>query len=77
MNLNMQNQYHSQKKKGFKNVMRYSGLTFSMLAAIGFAVFAGLKADKWLSFSFPLFVVIFPFLAIVLVLWRVIKSTAE
>jgi len=46
-----------------------------MLAAIGIAVFAGIELDKWLKFHFPLFVLIFPLLAIGLILWNIIKST--
>ncbi|HVB02320.1 MAG TPA: AtpZ/AtpI family protein [Chitinophagaceae bacterium] len=71
----MQKQYPSRKRKPLRDIVRYSGLAFEMLAAIGIAVFAGIELDKWLKFHFPLFVLIFPLLAIGLILWNIIKST--
>lgn len=73
----MQKQYPSQKRKPIRDLVRYSGLAFEMMAAIGVATFVGYHLDKVLKFSFPLFIIIFPLLAIGGILWGIIKSMQE
>jgi Mn2+/Fe2+ NRAMP family transporter len=62
---------------GKKELMRYAGMGTQMLVAIGIAVFLGLKADKWLKFSFPLLSWLLPLLAICGILYQVYKSTSK
>jgi hypothetical protein len=62
---------------GNKDLMRYAGMGTQMLVAIGLAVFLGLKADKWLNFSFPLLSWLLPLVVICGILYQVYKSTSK
>ncbi len=64
----------SNRDKKNKDWVRYTGLATEMMAAIGIAVFLGYKLDQWLGISFPLFLIIFPLLALGVTLWRLIKT---
>lgn len=55
--------------------MRYAGLATQMLVSLGIAVFAGMKADKWLRLSFPIFSWLLPLLVLGAILYRIIKAT--
>ncbi len=55
--------------------MRYAGLATQMLVSLGIAVFAGLKADKWLRLSFPILSWLLPLLVLAAILYRIIKAT--
>lgn len=57
--------------------MRYAGLGAQVFVSLGIAVFAGIKADEWLGFSTPLLVWIFPLLVIVVMIYKIIKSTSK
>ena len=47
-------------------ILKYSGLAFQMLAAIGLATWAGLALDKWLEIKrFPAFTFSLVLLAVV------------
>jgi len=56
-------------------LLKYSGLAFQMLVAIGMALFLGYKVDQWVGLGFPLFIIIFSLLALALLLWQIIKDT--
>jgi len=55
--------------------MRYAGLATQMLVSLGIAVFLGLKADKWLSLSFPLLSWLLPLLVLGAIIFQIIKAT--
>lgn len=57
--------------------MRYAGLAMQFLISIGLGVFIGLKADKWLTISFPLLVWLLPLLIIVGLLYNILKETSK
>ena len=59
-----------------KDLLAYAGLATQFLVMIGAALFAGLKADKWLHFSFPLTSWILPLLAIAAMLYKIYKDTS-
>lgn len=65
----------SKKKPPNNDFWQYAGLGTEMLASIGVAVFAGYKLDHWLHLEIPVFLIIFALLALVLILWRIIKET--
>jgi hypothetical protein len=48
-----------------------------MMAMLGLAVFAGYKLDRWCGCGLPVFLIIFPFGALALFLWRLIKATGK
>lgn len=55
--------------------MRYAGLATQMVVSLGIAVFTGLKADKWLSLSFPISSWLLPLLVLAAIIYRIIKAT--
>lgn len=69
----------SQQKqnKGNSDLLKYAGLGTQLFVAIGLAVFAGMKADKWLSFKTPLLVWILPLAVIVVMIYQIIKETSK
>jgi hypothetical protein len=62
--------------EGRRQLMRYAGLSGQVAASVGIAVWLGIKADKWLKLSFPIFSLVVPLLVIVLVLVQIIKANS-
>ena len=62
--------------KNNRDVLRYAGLGTQLLVAIGLAVFAGLKVDKWLHTS-PLLACILPLLTLIGIFYKLMKETAK
>ncbi|MGH2646571.1 MAG: AtpZ/AtpI family protein [Ginsengibacter sp.] len=60
-----------------KQLMRYAGLAMQFLISIGLGVFIGLKADKWLHFSFPLLVWLLPLLIMGGMFVNILKETSK
>ena len=60
-----------------KNVWRYAGLATEMLAALGIATWVGYWLDEKTGLPFPLLVIIFPVLALGVILWQIIKATGH
>lgn len=58
------------------DLLRYAGLGTQLLAAIGIAVFAGLKADKWLHSS-PLFACVLPLAVLGGIFYKLVKDTGK
>ncbi|ASZ14432.1 AtpZ/AtpI family protein [Chitinophaga pendula] len=74
----MENQFKKkppQNKPSNSSWLRYTGLAFQMMVTLGLAVFAGYKLDQWTGWAFPVFLIIFSLLALVLLLWQIIKDT--
>lgn len=61
-------------KERLNNYAKYSAMVFQMLAVIGLGVFGGIKMDEWLNTSFPVFTVIFSFLAVILAIYYAVKD---
>jgi hypothetical protein len=61
---------------GRRQLMRYAGLTGQFAVSVGVAVWLGVKADKWLKVSFPIFTWVVPLLVIVLLLMQIIKANS-
>ncbi|MEP7376616.1 MAG: AtpZ/AtpI family protein [Chitinophagaceae bacterium] len=57
-----------------KDILRYAGLGTQMLAAIGIAVFAGLKADQRLH-TLPLFSCSLPLVVLLAVFYKLMRQT--
>lgn len=57
--------------------MKYAGMASEMLAMLGIAVLAGYGLDRWAGWSLPIFLIIFPLLALAVFLWRLIKATGK
>jgi hypothetical protein len=56
---------------------QYAGMAFQFLAAIGIAVFAGLKADEWLNWAMPVWVWVLPLLVIAGMIYSVIRNSSK
>ena len=59
------------------DLLRYAGLGGQILVALGIAVFAGYKADKWLKIPFPLLVWALPLLVVSTMIYKLIKDTSK
>ena len=70
------NQHKSDGGDGRRQLMRYAGLSTQVAVSVGVAVWLGMKADKWLKLSFPIFSVVVPLLVIVYVLIELIKANS-
>ena len=62
--------------EGRRQLMRYAGLSGQLAASVGVAVWLGIKADKWLKLSFPIFSWVVPLLVIVFFLVQIIKANS-
>ncbi len=60
-----------------KLLLQYAGLTVQLLAALGIAVFAGIKLDDWLHIRFPVFVCALPLAVLIILMIKVIKDTSN
>lgn len=56
--------------------MKYAGLGTQLLAAIGLAVFAGLKLDKWLN-TLPLLACVLPLLVLSAIFYKLFRETGR
>jgi hypothetical protein len=59
-----------------RDLLKYAGLGAQLLAAIGLAVFAGLKADGWLRTS-PLFACVLPLVALAGMFYKLARDTGK
>jgi F0F1-type ATP synthase assembly protein I len=58
-----------------KFLYRYASLGTQILAALGLAVFAGLKLDRWLH-TMPLLSCVLPLLVLGLMFYKLFKETS-
>ena len=61
--------------KSNRDLVRYASLGTQLLVAIGLAVFAGLKADKWLHTS-PLLACVLPLIVLFGIFYKLMKETS-
>ena len=61
---------------GRRQLMRYAGVSTEVAASVGVSVWLGIKADKWLKVSFPIFSWALPLLVIVFLLVQLIKASS-
>ena len=62
------------RKKSLDNYTRYSSIAFQMLVIILIGVFGGIKLDKWLNLTVPVFTVILSVLAVILSIYTVTRD---
>ena len=67
----------STDKSNSKLLLQYSGLATQLLVLIGITLWAGIKADKWLQFSFPLLTWLLPLIAFIALMLKIIKDTSN
>jgi hypothetical protein len=64
----------SDNKKPANPYLKYSGLAFQLLAAIGFFGWLGYRLDRYLAIQFPAFMLLFGFLAFGGMMYQVYRS---
>ncbi len=58
-------------------MMQYAGMATQFLVVTGITVFAGLKADQWLNWTVPIFVWVLPLLAIIGMIYTIIRRISN
>lgn len=66
----------SPQRNNNKELLRYAGLGTQLLAAIGIAVFAGIKADNWLH-TFPLLSCVLPLVVLSALFYKLFRETSR
>lgn len=61
-------------RENLNNYAKYSGMAFEMIVIILAGVFAGIKLDKWLHMTNPVFTAICAALGVILAIYIVIKD---
>ena len=59
-----------------RELLRYAGLGTQIMAALGIAVFAGIKTDKWLH-TFPLLACVLPLIVLSAVFYKLFRETSR
>ena len=59
-----------------RDLLKYAGLATQIFVALGLAVFVGIKADEWMTLSFPVLAWVIPLLVIVSFIYKLIKETS-
>jgi hypothetical protein len=57
-----------------RQLLRYAGISTEVVVSVGLSVFLGMKADKWLKVSFPIFSWALPLLVIVVLLAGLVRA---
>ncbi|MBK9379994.1 MAG: AtpZ/AtpI family protein [Chitinophagaceae bacterium] len=65
-----------QSNNNNSDILRYASLGTQILVAIGLAVFAGIKTDKWLH-TFPLLACVLPLLVLSAIFYKVFRETSR
>lgn len=63
-----------QLTENLNNYARYSGMAFQMIAILLLGVFGGIKLDKLIQSNFPIFLVVFSLLAVILSIYLGLKD---
>lgn len=64
----------SDELKKYNNTLRYAGLATQWMALMLIAVWGGYELDKITGWNIPVFVIVFPVIALIYNLWQVIKE---
>ncbi len=75
--MSAQQQDQSDKKKPVNSYVKYSGLAFQLLAAIGVFGWLGYKLDQFLGLTFPAFMLLFGFLAFGAMMYQMYQSIKQ
>jgi hypothetical protein len=64
----------NKSQKGLNSYAKYSGVAFQMGIIIFAGTFGGIKLDKLVRFSFPVFTLVFSFLSVIIAMFIMIKE---
>ncbi len=73
----MSDQQQQPKRNNNSDLMRYAGLGAQIFVSLGIAVFAGIKLDQWIGFSFPVLVWLLPFVVLGMMIYKLVKETSK
>jgi hypothetical protein len=59
-----------------RSALGYAGLASQMAVSVAISVWLGIKADKWLKLSFPIFSLVVPLLVITGLLVQLVKANS-
>ncbi|HYF68061.1 MAG TPA: AtpZ/AtpI family protein [Ohtaekwangia sp.] len=62
------------KLKPYNNYLKYSSLAFQLLAAIAIFGWLGYKLDVYLGYKFPVFMLVFGFIAFAGMMYQLYRS---
>ena len=62
------------KLKPYNNYLKYSSLAFQLLAAIAIFGWLGFKLDAYLGYKFPVFMLVFGFIAFAGMMYQLYRS---
>lgn len=65
------------KQKPYNNYLKYSSLAMQMVVTIGVAAWAGHKADQYLEFRFPVFLLTLTFVAFGGIMYKLYRSVTR
>ena len=68
---------NEKKPQNNRLLYQYAGFAFQLMAGLAIAVFAGLKADKWIKPPIPIFTWLLPLLVLIALLVKAVKDTSE
>jgi hypothetical protein len=60
-----------------KELLQYAGWSAEVCASVGLSIFIGIKLDKWLGVSAPVFAWALPLLVIVALIVKLIKLSGK
>ncbi len=72
-----QNKQQDKKNSNKQILYEYAGMATQFLVVTGIMVFAGLKADQWLNWKLPIWVWVLPLLAIVGMIYTIIRRISN
>ena len=67
----------AKNNKSNSQLWQYAGLASQFLVSMGIGVFIGLKLDKWIKTTFPVFVWILPLLIMAGIIAKLLKDTSK
>lgn len=63
-----------QKPKPSNSYLKYSSLALQLLVTIGLFAWLGYKVDGWLKLKYPIFLIVFVFVAFAGMMYQLYKS---
>ncbi len=66
--------YQMSSPKQTQNTLRFAGLATQWMVMLLVAVWAGHKIDLWTKWKVPVFLIVFPIIALAVALWQLINE---
>ncbi|WP_333609604.1 AtpZ/AtpI family protein [Arsukibacterium sp.] len=63
-----------QKPKPYNSYLKYSSLAVQLAVTIGLFAWLGYKIDEWLNLKYPIFLIVFVFVAFAGMMYQLYKS---